>query len=101
MPRMLGYSVPDIPKQKSSFHDTYMVLKETCTENVGGNVEISWVKSTHSYLHLSSIISAPRQEFKILTYQFHCIHFINHHAKFQPPSFSSLGGDSCEERMKF
>jgi len=55
----------------------------------------------NSYLHLISDISAPKQNFKNLTKQFHHIHLMNHHAKFQPPSSSSLAGDSWNRRTKF
>jgi len=60
--------------------------QETCKKNVGRNIQISWVKSSHSYLNLSSYISAPRHKFKNLVGRFHRIHLMNPHAKFQPPS---------------
>jgi len=72
---------------------------------ISGTINIGkiWSQSRHfnSYLHLYSIITAPRQKFKNLTYQFHHINKINLHAKFQPSSFKTVGGDSRDRRTKF
>jgi len=52
-------------------------------------------------LHLNLNILAPKQKLKNLTNQFDRINQMNLHAKFQPSSFKTVGGESCDGNTEF